>query len=222
MIIHLLHLVLGRSLLALLRSVISAIVEAVAQPVGTRKLCPYYMVGEQLARFDVHHVNLLPVASAAGYDIGKIASVVGKRDILQSHRTVVAQLVGIEKHTLLAAQTVHLVEHGLVLHTVVLVNIPFAVLLKRRIHLLVVHHLLQSPEILVALRNLRQISIRHPVFCLYPCRRGSTRVVLQRAERVSHLHSEILIHSSVLRSLRIPHSLSVHSHGRCSQDRSNK
>ena len=64
-IVYLLHLVDIRELLALLRGIVGTVVEAVAQPAGSRELRPFDMVAGQLSRLHVDDIELLPVAARA-------------------------------------------------------------------------------------------------------------------------------------------------------------
>ena len=74
-VINLLHRVLSRCFLSLLRSIVCAIIESVAQPFSARKLRPDNMVVKHLARLTVLHVNLLPVRTVTRNHVSHIASV---------------------------------------------------------------------------------------------------------------------------------------------------
>ena len=165
------------------------------------------MVLCQLSRLQVDHVDLLPVAAAAGDGVGGILAVVREVDALQGHRTVGAQFVGVEEHAGLTAQLVHYVHHALVLQAVVLVEVPLAVTLPWRRDLLVVGQFCQPLQQLPSEGNLLQVGVGHLVLCLHPCCCLSACVVLQPAVGIGHLRAEILVNSAVLRGLGVLQSL---------------
>ena len=213
MVVYLLHLVLGRCFLSFLGRIVCTVVETVATPCGASELCPHDVVIQQLLCLHVHDVYLLPVAAAARDGVCEVFAVVAEGDVLQSHCTVIAQLVGVEEHAPCIAQFVHLVEHGLVLQSVVAVHIPLAVLLEGCVHLLVVGHFLESFQILGALWYLGQVGVGNVVLSLYPCGRHAAGVVFQRAEGVGHLSAEVFVHRSVFWGYRVFQVLPRHGHG---------
>ena len=73
------------------------------------------MVVGQLAGLQVDYKNLFPVAATTRDGVGSILAVVGEVDAFQGHRSVIAQLVGVEEHAGLTAQLVHDIHHILVL-----------------------------------------------------------------------------------------------------------
>ena len=212
-VIYLLDFVLRRSFLALLWCIVGAVIKTIALPVGARELRPNDMVGEELLGLHVHHVDLFPVASASGDGVGEILAVIGEGDAFEGYGSVVAQLVWVEEHASFASELVHLVEHSLVLQTVVLIDIPLSVLLERGIDLLVVSHLLEAFQILVALRYLGEVSVGYGVLCLYPSRSCRTGIVFERAEWIRYFFAEVFVHRIVLRGGRILQVLSHHGSG---------
>ena len=173
------------------------------------------MVVQELSRSDIHHVKLRPVGTASRHAVSHVLPVVREVNALQSHRSVVAQLVRVEEHARRTAQFVHHVEHTLVLQAVILVEIPLAVTLERCAYFFVVRHLFQSFEQLRAERNLPDVAVGNGIFCLYPCRSLRTAVVLQPAIRVFHLRSEIGIDRRPLFRHRILNALSTDGQRQC-------
>ena len=179
------------------------------------------MVVERLARRHVLHVYLLPVRSVARDDIRHVLAVVRERGALQCHRAVGAQRVRVEPHAPLAEGrivAVHLVEHRLVLQSVVAVGVPLAAALECHAALLVVHGLLQALQYRLAHRYIVEILAADEVFLSHPLCRGCARVVLQPTVRVCHLLSEVLVNGVVLRRCRIfqlCHSVGCRQQGCC-------
>ena len=179
------------------------------------------MVIERLARRHVLHVYLLPVRSVTRDDIRHILAVVRERGALQRHRAVGAQRVRVEPHAPLAdgrVVAVHLVEHRLVLQSVVAVGVPLAAALECHAALLVVSGLLQALQYHLAHGYIVEIFPAHEVLLPHPLCRGCARVVLQPAIRVCHLLSEVLVNGVVLRRCRIfqlCHSVGCRQQGCC-------
>ena len=115
MIVNLVARVHVREFLALYWRIVGTVVETIALPGGSSKFGPLDVVIRQLARFQVDDEDFLPVAAATRDGVGSILAVMREIDTLQGHRSVSAQLVGIEEHTRLASQLVHHVHHVLVL-----------------------------------------------------------------------------------------------------------
>ena len=141
-VVNLVYLILRAILLALLGGIVGTVVEAVATPLRTSELRPFYVVGQQFARRHVLNVYFLPVAAAARDDVSHVSAIFREAYSLQSHGAVGAQLVRIEKLVECSSEFVHLVEDALVLQPVVLKHIPFAVLFEGSTYLFVVCHLL--------------------------------------------------------------------------------
>ena len=123
---------------------------------------------------------------------------VGEIHALEGHRTVVAQLVGVEKHAGLSAELIHHIEHALVLQTVVLVEIPFALALEGSAHFLVVGHLFQAREQFGALGQAVEIGRGDGVLFLHPSGGLCAGVILQPTVGVGDFHAEIGVHGPVL------------------------
>ena len=183
--------------------VIGAIEEAVSEPGGPRELSPLDVVGQYLERLRVHHIKLRPVAARTRDGVGQVFAVVGETDVAQGHRAVSRELVGVEEDAsvLLLAQAVHLVEHTLVLKTVVLVEIPLArgLDIEGCSHLAVIGDFAQALQKFAAEGDLGQVVLCHLVLGLHPLHGGLRVVILQGAVGVGYFHTEILIHGVVRR-----------------------
>ena len=134
----------------------------------------------------------------------------------QRYRSVRAKRIRVEPDALLVflcIWAIHLIEHKLVLQSVVTVYIPLAVLLERHTDFLVIGSLLQSLQNRLAERDAVDILTCDGVLCLHPLRRFATCVVLQPSVRVGNLLAEILVHDIVLPRLRISHVLRLHHCG---------
>ena len=171
------------------------------------------MVVKEFSGCHILDIDFFPVAAATRNDVGKIASVVGEGNALYRNGSVGAETVWIEKDALFTTQLVHLIEHRLVLQSVVAINVPFAILLEWGIDFLVVDNLAQPFKIFGALWNLGQIGIGHCVFCFDPCCRCCAGVVFEWAIGVRHLHSEILVDGIVGRWRRIMQLLCINGSG---------
>ena len=185
-----------------LRSVVGTVVKAVAAPGSPGELGPLYMVFKQASVLHVHHENLFPVAAAAGNHISHVLAVVRKIGALEGHCTVVAEGIGIQEDAGLAAEFVHLVEDALVLESVVLVEIPLAVLLvRRRAHLFVVGNFLEPREYLFAGGKLFQIGLGYFILRLYPGSGLGGSVVFQPTIWIGDLRAEVIVDSIVFARL---------------------
>ena len=202
-IVNLVDLVLAAELVAIpLRSVVGTVVKTVAAPGSPGKLGPHYMVFKQAAILHIHHENFFPVAAAAGNHIGHVLAVVREIGALESHRAVVAEGIGIQEDAGLAAEFVHLVEDALVLESVVLVEIPFAVLLVRgRAHLFVVGDFLEPREYLFAGGKLFKIGPGHFILRLDPGGSLGGSVVFQPTIWIGDLRAEVIVDSIVFARL---------------------
>ena len=167
-IVNLHALVDMRELLAFFRTIVGRIVETVTLPCCTRELCPLNMVTGELTGLQVDDIEFLPVGTATGDAVSCPLAVVGEIDTFQGYRTIGAQRVWIQEYARLTAQLVHLIEHTLVLQTVVLVEVPLAVALAWCTNLLVVGQLGESVEQLLAEGNLLQVGVGHLVFGCHP------------------------------------------------------
>ena len=184
-------------------SIVSAVVEPVTLPCGSGEFGPLNVVRQQLAGGGVHNIKLLPVAAASGNGVCEVLSVVAEKHSLEGHGAVIAQGIGIEHHPGLAVGAVHLVQHALVLQSVVLVEVPFTVLAThRRPDLLVIVHLLQALQQLATEAYAFEIMVGVPVLGLHPggCLVG--KVVLQPAVGIGHGSAEIIVNGRVFACLR--------------------
>ena len=166
------------------------------------------MVVDVATRLAVLYVYLLPVRSASRDNVSHISSVVREVYTLQSHGAVSTESVGVEPYALLAcvgSRAVHLVEHALVLQSVVAVYIPFALALERNANLLVVGSLLQSFQDVLAHGDVVEIFACHGILGVHPLGSLCAHVILEPAVRVCHFLAEVHVYSVVLRSLRIGH-----------------
>ena len=190
-VIYLLELVLGR--LGVFGGVIAAVEEAVTQPLGIGELGPNDVVVEHAVFLQVLDEDLVPVTAAAGDDVGQIAAVIGEVQLLQGHGAVFAQRVGV-KHHLVVARFVILVEHALVLQTVVLEKIEFVLYLEGSTHLLVVGEFSDALFHILAEGNLCQVVLRHLVLGIDPGLGLGAAVILEPAVGVGHLGAEVSVH----------------------------
>ena len=187
---------------ALSGSIVGAVEEAVSLPGGPGELRPFDMVREQFAGGGVHHVELLPVASAAGNAVGRILAVVAEIHALEGHGAVFAEGVGVQEHARLPVRRILLIEHALVLQAVVLIKIPFAVgAAHGSAHLLIVTDLLEALQQLGAERNMSKVVRSRTVLGFDPGRSLVGTVIFQPAVRVGHLGAEIVVGSGVLAGL---------------------
>ncbi len=190
-VIHLLELVLGR--LGILGGIIAAVEEAVTQPLRIGKLGPHDVVVEHTVLLEILDVDLVPVAAVAGDDVGQVATVVREVERLQGHGAVVAQCVGVEHHLVVAVGTV-LIEHTLVLQSVVLVEVEFVLYLEGSRHLLVVGEFGDALLHILAEGDLGQIVLSHLVLGIDPGLGLGAAVILEPAVRVGHLGAEVVVH----------------------------
>ena len=133
------------------------------------------MVGKQLTRLGIHHIELLPITATSRNGIGRIFPVVREPYALECHRTVIGKAVRVKEYTLCSSQLIHHVKHTLVLQTVVLIDIPAPMSFERCAYLLIIAYFLQSLQQFSAERNLLQIGVGNLILCLHPlgcCRRG--------------------------------------------------
>ena len=206
MVVDLLHRVLGRCLPALLGRVVGTVVEAIAKPCHVGELSPKNMVLQVVARLAVLDVDFLPVGTAARDDVGHVATVVGEVSALESHSAVGAELVGVEPYALFLygrVGTVHLIEHILVLQSVVAMYIPLAVLLEGDAELLEIGGLLESLQDFGTHGDAVEIVACELVLSLNPLGSLLAGVVLEPAVRVGNFHTEILVNGVILWSRRI-------------------
>ena len=213
-VIHFLELVLGR--LGILGSVIAAVEETVAQPLGVGELGPDDVVIKHLVLLEVLHIDFVPVTAAAGDDIGQVAAVVGEVQLLQCHSAVVTQRIGVEHHLVVAIGTV-LVEDALVLQSVVLEEIELILYLKGSAHLLVVGEFGDALLHILAERDFVQVVLGHLVLGVDPCLGLGAAVILEPAVGVRHLGAKVSVHSIHATCVGIVDaSLGCHSR-RCNQ-----
>ena len=138
-------------------------------------------------------MDLAPVAAGQRQGVGQDAAITGEAQLIQRRGAVGAEGIGIEEHLgrlalLLAPQ------HVLVLQAVVLEEVVVAPLAKRRPLLGVVPG---GGQLLLdggAIRDLRQVTLSHPVLGLDPGLRLGAAIILQPAIGVGHGLAEIVIH----------------------------
>ena len=213
-VIHLLELVFGR--FGILGSVIAAVEEAVAQPLGIGELGPHDVVVEHTVLLQVLDKDLVPVTAAAGDDVGQVAAVVGEIQLLQGHGAVVAQRVGVEHHLVVAVGAV-LIQHALVLQAVVLEEVEFVLDFEGSAHLLVVSELGDALFHVLAEGNLGQVVLGDLVLGVDPCLGLGAAVVFQPAVGIRHLGAEVSVHGVHASRVRVVDtSLRRHSR-RCNQ-----
>ncbi len=184
--------------------VVSAVVEAVAEPLCVGEFCPYNVVVEELLARGIHHIDFGPVAAGARYGIGCIFAVVALVYACESHGAVVAELVGVKEYLGLAVVAVAAVKHTLVLGAVVGIEIILAIVFFRgqTLSLEAVEHLKAIVDTFSEW-YLRQIVFCHLVLGLNPSEGCRRCVILQGTVRVVDRHSERFVSGAVARSGRI-------------------
>ncbi len=115
---HLVVLVDRRLLLALFRCRVAAVEEAVTVPRGAGHLHPFDRIRQGLFRGELHHLQLLPVRTAAGDAVDGVLRVFGRHE--RGERDRISPGVGIDQHLGRAAHPLLDVENALVLQPTVL------------------------------------------------------------------------------------------------------
>ena len=183
----------GRQLAAI-RLVVARVEEAlVAEPADAAELHVLEGRLQRLLALYVHQVDLAPVAAGQRQGVGQDAAIAGEAQLIQRRGAVGAEGIGIEEHLgRLALQLAP--QHVLVLQAVVLEEVVVAPLAKRRPLLGVVPG---GGQLLLdggAIRDLRQVTLSHPVLGLDPGLRLGAAIILQPAIGVGHGLAEIVIH----------------------------
>ena len=189
-VVHAVEGVLGAELAAVGRRV-AAVVEAVTDPAGAGELDPLQYVASFLASFEVHHVDLLPIAAGRVAHDGDVLVVIGGAGEAGGHGAILAQGVGVEEDAVLAVEAVADVPDALVLQAVVLADVVAVANLPRRADLLVVEDLLVAVADGVAEGDGVEVAAGDGVLGLDPRAGLLAAVVLQPAVGVGDLGAEV-------------------------------
>ena len=195
---YLVALVFDREFMPLLGNAVGAVEEAVPQPGGAGEFGPFDVVFQQRAGLHVHHVEFLPVASAAGDTVCHQTAVLVEIGALERDRAVVREFVRIEEDALLPVRRIHFVQDALVLQAVVAVDVPFPVAsVAGNADFLVIAHFLEPGEHFTPEGNSLEVMVGNLVLGLHPRGRLGRIVIFQPSVRVRDLRSEIGVHGIV-------------------------
>ena len=166
---------------------------AILQPRRPAELRPLHHIRQILARRDIAHVPLQPVAACIRDRIRGQQAIIGNADAADRNRPVLRERVRVEKHLRLAIEPLLPVKNVLVLQpAVVRVEVPRAAPRRRRVPL-EIDQLHQPPLDPLSPRNLRQIPLRQLILRIDPHLQLGGVHILHPAVRIADRSAEVVI-----------------------------
>ena len=170
---------------------ISAVIETIAEPVGTGEFCPLYVVGQKFFGLVVHHIYFCPVGTGAGNCICGVLAVFALAQASKRDGAVVAEGIGVEEYFTLAVGSCGTEDDRLIVLTVVGGPVPHSVLTlpggtAAAVSVEAVETVVES----LTERNLREILVGEFVFSFHPFEGCGGGVVFKRTVSIAHGHAE--------------------------------